>query len=946
MQNLGAQSGAYKEKVKAILSRKYEDIGMTIGGDLPRLAKLISIKDEQGSSLITMPTDPDDVFTFVRAVIFTLKDLFHSSVAVNDCRQCASSSSKGKKKSSSKISKSSEEEEKGDDQDQDRNEECGKERESKRKRKSNGVDDEDDSNNNDDDDDGNDVAAAAGSSGPKVKSSGDDVTPADFDEWFKIGKHLPERLRAFLARLGGDESDVVRILKVCNQASTAAGVIELKVVLGFANTTKDMANTWHFDIVVTDDRVVVENHKREESMKKTFEFEWNLTTTFARPSLELVGVSLVCSDLVFASEAPLEQQHDVCERLDAYMLPSLRDDLRASGCMLPAGTPRSSPTAAASSSLSPFATPSKKAKKEFLPMAADVLKQGYLRKVGGKNRKRPGNWQRRWFVLKRDGALDYFKKQPTKAGKEPVSSIDAKSATLLETCDDVTKKLNSFSLTTDERVFFFQATTRAEVDEWLGVLQQFVRAVSSSPRSSRSMPARGSSKASASGNTLPELGSVPPRIASSPDIVRANSSGVPLLKGRKDALVSSSSAKGRKLRSKSSSSSPSSSSSGHQTWSPRQIRSALLHGSKAARPKSPLSGGSGADNDIGQSDGAADLAAADSPFPGVQLRDSTTPRDDIPPPLPFPGVTLREQRDMPPGLQAFVEGKSKSSKKSVGAAALHDIVRAEAPAVDDDDIDEEEALRRATAVLLAVAADSEDERTDDSAASLTPTTKKRKSKKRSESSLKKEFIAKSDSKSSGGDDSESEHCPTRHSSGSDVASKRKKKSKRGSRVIEDDVKDECDSAKDDAAEATLLVPAESAGVPKAPPRKSNSLTKLESEHLSAEVTRTQSSKREHRRSPSSRRSRSSSKKKARTLNKEDLEALRRRKRRSREVRDESTKLRIRAASRASSEDQTSPRNDPLTEHIEDDDDITAQPTVTFVQPRQDADEAKRKDEEE
>ena len=54
------------------------------------------------------------------------------------------------------------------------------------------------------------------------------------------------------------DSPVVRLLKCCNQDAIAAPLIELKFTLGFENTTKDVASSWHILIVVgTNDVSVV-----------------------------------------------------------------------------------------------------------------------------------------------------------------------------------------------------------------------------------------------------------------------------------------------------------------------------------------------------------------------------------------------------------------------------------------------------------------------------------------------------------------------------------------------------------------------------------------------------------------------------------------------------------------------------------------------------------------
>jgi hypothetical protein len=54
------------------------------------------------------------------------------------------------------------------------------------------------------------------------------------------------------SNLGGDTSRVIRLLKCCNQSAIAPSIIELKMTLGAANTTKDVPNTWFFIITISD----------------------------------------------------------------------------------------------------------------------------------------------------------------------------------------------------------------------------------------------------------------------------------------------------------------------------------------------------------------------------------------------------------------------------------------------------------------------------------------------------------------------------------------------------------------------------------------------------------------------------------------------------------------------------------------------------------------------
>ncbi|MDP2438706.1 MAG: PH domain-containing protein, partial [archaeon] len=274
----------------------------------------------------------------------------------------------------------------------------------------------------------------------------------EFDEHFKIGRDIPERMMGFLSSLGGLESNTVRILSVCNQAATAAAVIELKTTLGFSNATTDMLNTWHFVINISADRIEVINTKREQSMQRTFEFEWEFVTLFQRRPLVCTEVTLTVTDLVFSQNVGTPQMYDVSSRLQPIMRPSLRDELAKSNCFSPETSIPRSPTP-----VSHIRSSSRE---------LSYTRTGYMRKVGG-NRKKPGNWQQRWFGLCEDGCLYYFKNPPSgKKVARPAGAIDLRLLQVLGPVDEQTKKLNTFKLQLPERTYYFQTTTFSDMQDW------------------------------------------------------------------------------------------------------------------------------------------------------------------------------------------------------------------------------------------------------------------------------------------------------------------------------------------------------------------------------------------------------------------------------------------------------------------------------------------------
>jgi PH domain len=72
-----------------------------------------------------------------------------------------------------------------------------------------------------------------------------------------------------------------------------------------------------------------------------------------------------------------------------------------------------------------------------------ALLEGYLRKVGGKSRKKPGHWQKRYFVL-RPSSLSYYKKPPKKSASRAKGMIELTTVTSVTAADSITRKLNRY----------------------------------------------------------------------------------------------------------------------------------------------------------------------------------------------------------------------------------------------------------------------------------------------------------------------------------------------------------------------------------------------------------------------------------------------------------------------------------------------------------------------
>lgn len=96
------------------------------------------------------------------------------------------------------------------------------------------------------------------------------------------------------------------------------------------------------------------------------------------------------------------------------------------------------------------------------PRKKDVLCEGWLHKGNGKDRRKPGGWQKRWFVLKATG-LSYGVSKNVSKGSIPIETV--REVQLGEASR--TKKRYIFMLNTTARIFFLYASKEEEREQWI-----------------------------------------------------------------------------------------------------------------------------------------------------------------------------------------------------------------------------------------------------------------------------------------------------------------------------------------------------------------------------------------------------------------------------------------------------------------------------------------------
>lgn len=110
-----------------------------------------------------------------------------------------------------------------------------------------------------------------------------DMVRETFDSHFEEGMDVSKlSMESFLVKIGGDRSPVVQVLKAVNQSAISPAIIHLKLKLGLQNMTKDVRDSWFYEIIVSAStgQVVVASHKRDQSITNEFQYEWVMAVHF------------------------------------------------------------------------------------------------------------------------------------------------------------------------------------------------------------------------------------------------------------------------------------------------------------------------------------------------------------------------------------------------------------------------------------------------------------------------------------------------------------------------------------------------------------------------------------------------------------------------------------------------------------------------------------------
>lgn len=110
-----------------------------------------------------------------------------------------------------------------------------------------------------------------------------DMVRETFDLHFTEGMDVSKlSMESFLVKIGGDRSPVVQVLKAVNQSAISPAIIHLKLKLGIQNMTKDVRDSWFYEIIVSAStgQVVVASHKRDQSITNEFQYEWVMAVHF------------------------------------------------------------------------------------------------------------------------------------------------------------------------------------------------------------------------------------------------------------------------------------------------------------------------------------------------------------------------------------------------------------------------------------------------------------------------------------------------------------------------------------------------------------------------------------------------------------------------------------------------------------------------------------------
>eukprot|EP01137_Pigoraptor_chileana_P023063 Opistho-2@88761 len=100
----------------------------------------------------------------------------------------------------------------------------------------------------------------------------------------------------------------------------------------------------------------------------------------------------------------------------------------------------------------------------------EVHKEGFLTKLGGKNK----NWKRRWFVLDNEKLAYYKKQRHSEQNVDPAGVLDFTFGLCTVHSALATKKSNAFEVVTPLRTYTIFADTSEAASEWITAIQKAI----------------------------------------------------------------------------------------------------------------------------------------------------------------------------------------------------------------------------------------------------------------------------------------------------------------------------------------------------------------------------------------------------------------------------------------------------------------------------------------
>lgn len=106
---------------------------------------------------------------------------------------------------------------------------------------------------------------------------------------------VSNNMKKYYTEILGDDHRTVKLLKAINSATVSPAIIELKFALGVNYMTKDVPNTWKWDIFLyPNDKIVLKSRKSEQDLKNLFKYTWELSivldwkASFVATSLSII----------------------------------------------------------------------------------------------------------------------------------------------------------------------------------------------------------------------------------------------------------------------------------------------------------------------------------------------------------------------------------------------------------------------------------------------------------------------------------------------------------------------------------------------------------------------------------------------------------------------------------------------------------------------------------